>query len=77
MRDHVLNTFEYINVMNGSCVLGSSFHELLLMEKKFDGFETSRNSFKFFFLSNQFHINVCKENHNITKTCKINEIKNQ
>ncbi len=28
-----------------------------------------------FLSSNQFHINICKENHNIIKTCKINEIK--
>ncbi len=75
--DHVLNTSKYINVVNGSYVLGTLFHELLLMERKFDWFQTSRNRFLIFFSSNQFHINICKENHNIIKTCKINEIKNQ
>jgi hypothetical protein len=75
--DHVPNTFEYINAVNGSCVLWTLFHELLLMERKFDQFETSRNRFKIFPSSNQFHINICKENHHIIKTCKINDIKNQ
>jgi hypothetical protein len=75
--DHVRNTSKYINVVNGSCVLGTLFYELLLMERKFDQFQTSRNRFKIFSSSNQFHTNICKENHNIIKTCKINEIRNQ
>jgi hypothetical protein len=45
--DHVLNTFKYINVMNESCVLSTLFHELLLMERKFDWFQISINRFKF------------------------------
>jgi hypothetical protein len=38
--DHVLNISKYINVVNGSCVLWTLFHELLLMERKFDWFQT-------------------------------------
>jgi hypothetical protein len=34
--DHVFNTSKYMNVTNGSCVLSTLFHELLLMERKFD-----------------------------------------
>jgi hypothetical protein len=74
---HVPNTSKYINVVNGSCVLLNLFHELLLMERKFDQFQTSRNRLKIFPSSNEFHINICKENHSIIKTCKINDFKNQ
>jgi hypothetical protein len=48
--DHVLNIFKYINVVNGSCVLWTLFHELLLMERKFDWFQTTRNRFQFPFI---------------------------
>jgi hypothetical protein len=45
--DHVLDTYEYMNAVNGSCVLWTLFHELLMMERKFDWFQTLGNRFKF------------------------------
>jgi hypothetical protein len=45
--DQGFNTYncEYINVVNGSCVLWTLFHELLFMKRKFDWFQTSKNRF--------------------------------
>jgi hypothetical protein len=75
--DHVLNTSKYINVMNRSCVLWTLFHELLLMGRKFDWFQTLGNRFKFCLHQINSIVNIYKENHNIGKTCKIHEIKNK
>jgi hypothetical protein len=44
--DHIFNISKYINVVNGSCVSWTLFHELLLMEMKCDWFQTLGNKFK-------------------------------